>query len=132
MSEMFDKSIRTLELPTVLEMLSHKAVSQAAKEKCLQLRPVTDADEVKQLLNETDAAKAKLGLQGSPSFSGVKDVAQALSRADHGGMLNTRELLDIAGLLTASRRVSEYNNDARAEETCIDHLFSSLHTNRYL
>ena len=33
----------------------------------------------------------------SPSFSGVKDVSAALTRADHGGMLNTRELLDIAG-----------------------------------
>lgn len=132
MSEMFEKSIRTLELPVVLEMLSHKAVSQAAKEKCLQLQPQTDPDEVNRLLDETDAARAKLGLQGSPSFSGVKDVAPALSRADHGGMLNTRELLDIAGLLTASRRVSEYNNDQRAEATVIDHLFSSLHTNRYL
>ncbi len=132
MSEMFEKSIRTLELPVVLEMLSHKAVSQAAKEKCLQLRPQTDPDEVNRLLDETDAARAKLGLQGSPSFSGVKDVAQALSRADHGGMLNTRELLDIAGLLTASRRVSEYNNDQRSEASVIDHLFSSLHTNRYL
>lgn len=61
------------------------------------------------LLDETDAAKERLGLHGSPSFSGVKDVSAALTRADHGGMLNTRELLDVAGVLTASRRVSEYD-----------------------
>lgn len=132
MSEMFEKSIRTLELPAVLELLSHKAVSDAAKERCLQLRPVTDVAEVRQLLDETDAAKERLGLHGSPSFSGVKDVAVALNRADHGGMLNTRELLDVAGLLTASRRVSEYDNERKGEPTVIDHLFSSLHTNRYL
>ena len=46
-----------------------------------------------------NAAKERLGLHGSPSFSGVKDVSAALTRADHGGMLNTRELLDIAGEL---------------------------------
>ena len=132
MSEMFEKSIRTLELPAVLEMLSQKAVSEAAKEKSLRLRPRTDRGEVSRLLDETDAAKERLGLHGSPNFSGVKDVAQALSRADHGGVLNTRELLDVAGLLTASRRVSEYDVDRRGEATVIDHLFTDLHTNRYL
>ncbi len=132
MSEMFEKSIRTLELPAVLEMLSHKAVSEAAKERCAKLIPSTDAEQVVQLLSETDAAKERLGLHGSPSFSGVKDVAQALSRADHGGVLNTRELLDIAGLLTASRRVQEYDQERKGEATVIDHLFSSLHTNKYL
>ena len=132
MSEMFEKSIRTLELPAVLEMLSHKAVSDEAKARCLRLTPSTDAEEVKLLLSQTDAAKERLGLHGSPSFSGVKDVAQALSRADHGGVLNTRELLDIAGVLTASRRVYEYDLDRKGEPTAIDQLFSSLHTNKFL
>ena len=132
MSEMFEKSIRTLELPAVLELLSHKAVSEAAKARCLQMMPSTDPEQVVHWLRETDAAKERLGLHGSPSFSGVKDVAQSLSRADHGGMLNTRELLDIAGVLTASRRVYEYDLERKGEPTVIDQLFSSLHTNKYL
>ena len=106
MTDLFEKSIRTLELPAVLEKLAAKAVS--------------------------DAAKERLGLHGSPSFSGVKDVSAALTRADHGGMLNTRELLDVAGVLTASRRVSEYDAQRQGEATVLDRLFSSLHTNRYL
>ena len=132
MSELFEKSIRTLELPAVLEKLAAKAVSQAAKDRCLKLTPSTDAEEVLRLLDETDAAKERLGLHGSPSFSGVKDVSAALTRADHGGMLNTRELLDIAGLLTASRRVSDYDAQRQGEETVLDRLFISLHTNKYL
>ena len=132
MSELFEKSIRTLELPAVLEKLAAKAVSQAAKDRCLKLTPSTDAEEVLRLLDETDAAKERLGLHGSPSFSGVKDVSAALTRADHGGMLNTRELLDIAGVLTASRRVSDYDAQRQGEETVLDRLFTSLHTNKYL
>jgi len=97
MTDLFEKSIRTLELPAVLEKLAAKAVSDAAKERCLRLTPATDTQEVLHLLDETDAAKERLGLHGSPSFSGVKDVSAALTRADHGGMLNTRELLDVAG-----------------------------------
>ena len=132
MSDLFEKSIRTLELPAVLEMLAQRAVSDEAKERCRRLRPATEPETVSHLLDETDAAKERLGLHGSPSFTGVKDVAQALNRADHGGMLNTRELLDIAGVLTATRRVSDYDADRQGEPTAIDRLFSALHVNRYL
>ena len=132
MSELFEKSIRTLELPAVLEKLAAKAVSQAAKDRCLKLTPSTDTEEVLRLLDETDAAKERLGLHGSPSFSWVKDVSAALTRADHGGMLNTRELLNIAGVLTASRRVADYDAQRQGEETVLDRLFTSLHTNKYL
>ena len=132
MSELFEKSIRTLELPAVLEMLSAKAVSEAAREKSRHIMPATDRQEVLRLLDETDAARERLGLYGSPSFSGVKDVSEPLARADRGGMLNTRELLNIAGLLTAARRVYEYDAERKGETTAIDRFFSALHTNKYL
>ena len=102
MSDLFDKSIRTLELPRVLELLSEQAVSAEAKQRALRLRPETEPEEVLRLLDQTDAARNLIGLRGSPSFSGVKPVAEALDRADRGGALNTRELLTIADLLTAA------------------------------
>ena len=132
MSDLFDKSIRTLELPRVLELLSEQAVSTEAKQRALRLRPETEPEEVLRLLDQTDAARNLIGLRGSPSFSGVKPVAEALDRADRGGALNTRELLTIADLLTAARRAKEYFNDEAAEKTAIDHLFLSLHGNRFL
>ena len=132
MSELFEKSIRTLELPRVLQLLSDQAVSVEGKEKSLRLRPETETEEVLRLLDQTDAARAMIGLHGAPSFSGVKPVAEALDRADRGGSLNTRELLTIARLLTAARRAKEYFNDKAEEKTAIDHLFLSLHGNRYL
>ena len=132
MSELFDKSIRTLELPAVLELLAAQAVSAEAKDRCRRLTPETEAEEVLRLQDQTDAARAMIGLRGSPSFSGVKPVAEALARADRGGSLNTHELLTIAGLLTAARRVREYFNEDAQEKTVIDHLFLSLHGNRYL
>ena len=41
MSELFEKSIRTLELPRVLELLRAQAVSAEAKRRSLQIRPET-------------------------------------------------------------------------------------------
>ncbi len=132
MSELFDKSLRTLELPRVLQMLSEQAVSAEAKQRAMAVRPETEREEVERLLDQTDAARTMIGLRGSPSFSGVKPVAESLDRADRGGSLNTRELLTIADLLTAARRAKEYFNADAAEKTAIDHLFLSLHGNRFL
>ena len=52
MSELFDKSIRTLELPRVLQLLSEQAVSPEAKELALAVRPETDYEDVLRLLDQ--------------------------------------------------------------------------------
>ena len=54
MSELFEKSIRTLELPRVLQLLADQAVSAEAKAKALRLRPETEPEEVLRLLDQTD------------------------------------------------------------------------------
>ncbi len=132
MSQLFEKSIRTLELPRVLQLLADQAVSEDAKRRARTLAPETEPEEVLRLQDQTEAARTLIGLRGSPSFSGVKPVSEALDRADRGGSLNTRELLTIADLLTCARRTREYWNDDRGETTAIDHLFQSLHGNRFL
>ncbi len=131
MSELFDKSIRTLELPAVLNMLAEQTNSAESREKALSIVPQTDVDDVRRLQDETDAARAMIGLKGSPAFDRIRPVAESLYRADHGGALNTRELLDIAGLLRCARRVRDYFNDD-GEKTAIDYLFCALRGNRFL
>ena len=133
MSELFDKSIRTLELPRVLELLSNQAVSDEAKHRAMAVRPETEAEGVLRLQDETDAARRMIGLRGSPSFSGIHPVAESLSRADRGGSLNPHELLVIAELLTCARRTKDYfNGTGENGETAIDSLFQTLHGNRFL
>ena len=133
MTDLFEKSIQTLELPRVLERLAEQAVTAEGKERCLNLRPFTDEDDVRRRLAETSAAVDLMTLSGSPSFSGVKPVGASLQRANMGGALNTRELLDIAAVLRASRSAKEYaDGRSGAAKTCIDHLFASLTPNRYL
>lgn len=132
MTELYEKSVKTLELPAVLELLSAEAVSMPAKEMVLSLRPSDSEYEVKRKLGETTAAKSMMVLKGSPSFSGVRDVRSSLSRANIGGMLNTRELLDIAGILQSARTVRAYAGGESCGRSDIDFLFSSLMANKYL
>ena len=70
----FEKSLLTLELPAVLNMLSAEAVSEPAKEMALQLEPSPYEGEVLRRLSETSAAKTMMIVRGSPSFYGVKEA----------------------------------------------------------
>ena len=132
MSELFDKSIRTLELPRVLQLLSEQAVSPEAKELALAVRPETDYEDVLRLLDQTDGARAMIVLRGAPVFPGVKPVKDLLDRADRGGSLNIPELIRIGDLLYAVRRAKEYFNADAAEPTALDQIFLSIHGNRFL
>lgn len=128
----FEKSLTTLELPAVLEMLAAEAVGDTAKEQARALKPSTEPAEVRRRQEETNAAKTMMVVRGSPSFSGVKDVRPSLARADLGGALNTRELLDIARVLQCARLVRGYIADDTVGKTPIDHLFYALHANKFL
>ncbi|MEI3101551.1 MAG: endonuclease MutS2 [Oscillospiraceae bacterium] len=128
----FEKSLTTLELPAVLEMLAAEAVGDTAKEQARELAPSTDAATVRRRQEETSATKTMMVVRGSPSFSGVKDVRASLARADLGGALNTRELLDIARVLQCARLVRGYIAEDSVGKTPIDHLFYALHANKFL
>ena len=130
MSDLFEKSMATLELPRVLELLSGCAVTDEGRERARELRPMDDMDDVKQAQAETSAAVKLLVLRGTPGFAGIKPVDASLQRADMGGSLNTRELLEIAAVLRAARTASDYG--AGEEKTPISHLFHALTTNRFL
>lgn len=130
-SELYLKSINKLELGAVLAKLAESAVSEEAKEQCLALQPLSDADEIAALQEQTSAACKMITLRSAPGFSEVKDVRLSLDRADRGGCLSPIELLRIAGVLRATRAVKEYGEGGK-EATCLDWMFAELTPNKYL
>ncbi len=129
---LFEKSLVTIELPQVLEMLSAQAATAGGKERALKLTPSTDRYEVEGWLHETTAAKKMMELHGSLSLGGICDVSGSVSRADRGGTLNCRELLDIASVLRYAESAINYVGRDRPEPTAIDYLFYGLHGNKFL
>ncbi len=130
MSELFEKSMLTLELPKVLELLAGCAVTDEGRERARTLRPMTDPDDVRRAQEETTAAVKLLVMKGTPGFAGIHPVAASLQRADMGGSLNTRELLEIAAVLRAARTAGDYG--AGEEKSPISHLFQALTPNKFL
>ena len=131
MSELYEKSLKKLELEQVLELLSQCAGSQEAKTACMRLTPVSDLEEVQTLLAETTAASDLSNRKGYPVFSDVRDVTPSLERADRGGCLQPKELLGIGGVLRCARNVKSYISEDE-KQTVLDPLFRMLVPNKYL
>ena len=131
MSELYEKSLLKLELDRVLEQLAQCAGSQDGKQRCLQLRPSSDLEDVRSMLDETTAASGLCTRKGNPGFSGVRDVSASLEHADRGGTLQPKELLHIAGVLKTARNVKGYLSED--DPYCLlTPLFNSLSQNKYL
>ena len=131
MTDLMEKSLQTLEFPAVLELLAAQAVSDETKERVRNIRPSIDRGEVNLLLQETTAARKMMDIHGAPALSNLRPVAASLQRAHLGGVLNTRELLQIASVLRTTRNVASYSGVGE-EKTCIHSIFKSLTPNKYL
>ena len=131
MSALYEKSLQKLELNAVLQLLADQACSEEAKARCLQLAPLTDSDDIRQLQAQTTAACKLVVQKGSPGLGGVKDVSASLARADRGGCLSAGELLKIAGVLRCARQVKNYA-ETDAVSSVLDPYFLELTANKYL
>lgn len=131
MTELYQKSLQKLELNRILELLADCAVSGEAKDRCRKLNPCSDREDVIVLQNQTTDACRLIDLRSTPAFQDVQDVRLSLDRADRGGSLNPRELLQIAAVLRCARGAKEYYDGACAN-TSLDWMFAALTPNRYL
>ena len=131
MNRLSEKSLRTLEYFTVLDMLAAETVSARGRELALALRPSEDAEDVALHLRQTTDAKDMMVKNGSPALSGIRDVTAALRRADVGGALNLRELLQVASLLQTARLMQGYFAE-QEEKTSLTPICRLLSGNRSL
>ena len=73
-----------------------------------------------------------IGRFGTPSFAGMHSIKGQLARAQAGGALNMRELLEIAGVLRCIRSLNSWRSNCEGVNTCLDERFSFLIPNKYL
>ncbi|HZK25986.1 MAG TPA: endonuclease MutS2 [Thermoclostridium sp.] len=132
---MNEKVIKVLEYNKIIEKLKDSASSALGKGLAEQLKPFTSYEEVIQAQNETTDAVTCVLRKGTPPLGGIHEVRSFIRRAQSSGMLNPGELLMIADVLRASRKLKGYITQDKIElnETnSIYALCSSLGTNRTL
>ncbi|MBQ8016346.1 MAG: endonuclease MutS2, partial [Clostridia bacterium] len=128
----FEKHAKSLEFDKVLERLAEFTSCDDARYNAIHLKPETNLDLARALLNQTVDAHMLLARFGGPSFGGLKNVNNALSRANAGSVLNTKELLDIGGVLRVIRTLSQWRASNAGVQSVLDPLFNALVPNKFL
>ena len=129
---MLNRHHKALELDKILEMLAGLCAGEDAKRDALALTPVHTLFEAQALINQTNAAYVLMARYGSPSFGAMKNVNSSVSRANAGGVLTPRELLDVAEVLRVIRSVQDWRFNNPGADSVLDVYFSSLLPNRTL
>jgi len=125
------KDYKKLELDKVLALLADEAYSAVCREEIARINPLYDAAKIREnLLKTADAFRLSSKL-GTPRFTDVKDVRESLRRANQGGALSLRELLDTAALLRLISSLADWNGQY-SEQNGISYLFAQLTPNREL
>ena len=96
---MNEKVLRVLEYTKVIGLLSEKASSDPGKNMCINLKPLTDIEEINLAQINTQDALNRLFRKDTPSFSGNRNVLGLLKTLEIGSVLSSGDLLKIASLL---------------------------------
>lgn len=132
MDQHMKRSIHVLELDKILKLLAEETACEEAAGLAENLEPSTSFSEVQRRLADTKEAYSLMAQYGSPSFGGLKDVSGSLLRAQAGGLLTMGELLRVAQVLRALRRILEWRSRSEGVHSVLDDRFQALTANKYL
>ena len=118
--------LKSLELDKIIARAAGMAVCSETKKKLLALQPLTDPDEVRFALSQTDAISNLLLKNGSPRFGGVEGVDKIVRRAVKGGVLSMGELLMVAGTLRNFQNLVAWYGLSDHDMLPTDDLFYAL------
>ena len=123
---MTEKEVRSIELDKILYILQELAVCKETRARLLALRPMTDPDEMREALLETDTMASLLQKISDPRYSGVEQVEKTVDRAAKGGVLSMAELLSVAATLRNFRFLREWYGSAGLDDSPLEDLFYTL------
>lgn len=110
------KSLGVLEFDKIKKMLTELAVTQNGKALCENLLPESDKYVIERLLRETGEAEALCIKKGNPPISPIGEIKGSVLRAEAGGTLSPRELLNCAHTLRIAYEIASYTDEDDFEE----------------
>ena len=104
-SAMDDHALRVLEFDKILHLVARYASFEPGRQRILAWRPTSDLEEARLWMEETEEARALLGMQPDLHLGGVYDLGPALDQVERGGVLSPRELLQVKSTLLRARKL---------------------------
>ena len=125
---MNQKALKVLEYDKIIHLLADQATSDAGKKLCLDLKPMTDKQDIIQAQTQTSDALSRIYRKGNLTFGGLKDPGFQMKRLEIGGTLNAAELLAVCNLLEITKRAKSYSRENRDDlpKDSLDDMFARL------
>ncbi len=124
-----NKSYKVLEFDKILERLAGYTESETVKKRISEVVPFDNLEEAKHAQKETtEAVVTSLKLGGPPVNLSLANVTGAVKRAESGGVLNFRDLLEISRALYVARRMKAYLSEASEECKILHGIADTLMT----
>ncbi len=117
---------KPLELHKILEMLAMECVIPKAKQMANRITPQSDLYTVKEEMSKTSQAFELSVRYGTPSFYKVNDISAIAMRAEQGGVLSIKELLEIRRVLMQTDALTKWFDQLEDKQTKLNYLFESL------
>ena len=99
------KSLEALEFPKVAARLAEHCFTPAGRRRALELEPSNDADEVRRRLAGTAEARALARIKPQFGIGAIPEIADQLLALSRGAVLPAGEIIAVASVLRAARRV---------------------------
>ena len=100
---MEQKYLDKLEFNKVLEMLEKYSLTYIGKEYIKNLKPCTEKEKVKNMINETMEADILIHRIGGIPLGEIDNINIHLRTLEAGGTLSIKQILDLASILKMSR-----------------------------
>lgn len=126
-----NKTYSVLEFNKIAERLASYTDNPEVKERILKLTPSKKLDDARYAQKETTEAVSALIKLGTPSVSlSVSNVNASVKRAEIGGILTPKELIDISRLLYVARRMRGYLSELSESSEILSELGKTLTTQK--
>lgn len=127
------KVLKILEFDKILDRLSGYTDSEPVKKRIYRLEPCSEKADAERAQKETTEAMSTLLKLGSPPVNlAVADMRGSAKRAEQGGTLTARELLDVSRLLYVARRMKSYLGETSEDCAVLRELAERLLTAKAL
>ncbi|MBX6377731.1 MAG: endonuclease MutS2 [Clostridia bacterium] len=123
---MDERTLQVLEFDKVLAMLAARVHFGPAEELALALRPATDAATAARRLAEAAEARGILERDGQVPIGDLADIRRAVRVASRGAVLPPEDLLAVAGIARAARRLRSFLEERAARAPLLAGLAAGL------
>jgi len=127
---MQERTLEVLEYEKILEEVAGQARSSVIKNKILNLAPMTNADEIKEELENTAQMVGVISRFGNIDLFGLYDFSDMIGYVRKRGILEPYELLQVNDLLRVAEYLKDYGKDI--EEPYIKDVFARISTNDFI